>query len=99
MKGGIALERHDEGSGRAKERRQVMKIGGISKDDILEKLGLQTKTSTGEWLLGALGFFGIGLVVGAATALLLAPKSGRELRGDISAKARSLRGQSAEQPH
>jgi hypothetical protein len=88
-----------QSSGRAKERRLVMKIPGISKDDILEKLGLQARTSTGEWLLGAFGFFGIGLVVGAATALLLAPKSGRELRSDITAKARSLRGQTAEQPH
>ncbi len=76
-----------------------MKLRGFSKDDVLEKLGLQTRTSTGEWLLGALGFFGLGLLVGAATALLLAPKSGRELRNDLSAKARSLRSQTTEQAH
>lgn len=35
-------------------------------------------------VLPALGVFGAGLLVGAGLGLLLAPKSGRELRGEIA---------------
>jgi gas vesicle protein len=60
----------------------------MDKDDFLGHLGLQTKRSfTGE-LLGTLGTFGIGLLVGAGVALLLAPKPGRDLRNDLRAKIR-----------
>ena len=58
----------------------------MDKDDFLGMIGLQTKRSlTGE-LLGALGTFGIGMLVGAGVALLLAPKPGRDFRQDIRAK-------------
>ena len=60
----------------------------MDKDDFLGLLGLQAKHSfTGE-LLGTLGTFGIGLLVGAGVALLLAPKPGRDLRHDLRAKIR-----------
>ncbi|MGV3487537.1 MAG: YtxH domain-containing protein [Tuberibacillus sp.] len=41
-------------------------------------MGKDKSTNTGSFILGAV----IGGLVGAATALLLAPKSGKELRGD-----------------
>ena len=41
-------------------------------------------------ILPALAIFSAGLVVGASVALLVAPKTGRELRGDISRKASEL---------
>jgi gas vesicle protein len=44
-------------------------------------------------LLGTLGTFGIGLLVGAGVALLLAPKPGRDLRHDIRAKIRPGKGE------
>lgn len=39
-----------------------------------------------DFLLGAI----MGSVIGAATALLLAPKSGRELRGDLSTQYQNV---------
>lgn len=41
-------------------------------------------------ILPALAIFSAGLVVGASVALLVTPKTGRELRGDISRKANEL---------
>ena len=58
----------------------------MDKDDFLGILGLQTKHSFTHQLLGTLGTFGIGLLVGAGVALLLTPKSGSELRHDLRAK-------------
>jgi hypothetical protein len=58
-------------------------LRNMDKDDILDMLGLETKSSTGAWLAGSLGTFGVGILVGAGIALLLAPKPGRELREDI----------------
>jgi gas vesicle protein len=60
----------------------------MDKDDFLGLVGLQSKRSLTSELLGALGTFGIGLLVGAGVALLLAPKPGRELRHDLRAKLR-----------
>jgi hypothetical protein len=63
-------------------------IKGIDKNDVLGVLGLETKTSTTSHVLATLGIFGIGLLVGAGVALLVAPKPGRELREDIRARLR-----------
>jgi len=64
----------------------------LDKDDILELLGLETKPSTGSWLAGSLGTFGVGLLVGAGIALMLAPRPGRELRDDIRERLRRAPG-------
>jgi gas vesicle protein len=63
-------------------------IKNLDKDEILGLLGLETKSSTGEWLAGTLTTFGVGLLVGAGIALMLAPKPGRELREDIRDRLR-----------
>ena len=60
----------------------------LDKDDLLAMLGLQTKSSTSAMVLGTLGTFGVGLLVGAGIGLLLAPKPGRELRDDIRDRLR-----------
>jgi hypothetical protein len=60
----------------------------LDKDDVLGMLGLETKTSTGAWLAGTLGTFGVGLLVGAGIALMLAPKAGVDLRQDLKDKLR-----------
>jgi hypothetical protein len=62
---------------------KLQDLPNMGKDDLLALLGLQSKpTGGGQWL-GTLGTFGIGLLVGAGVALLLAPKSGDELRQDL----------------
>lgn len=65
---------------------KLQDIKDMDKDDFLGILGLQTKHSFTNQLLGTLGTFGVGLLVGAGVALLLAPKAGGELRHDLRAK-------------
>ena len=59
----------------------------FNKKDILSALGLETESS---FWTAAMAGFGVGCLVGAAVAIMVAPKSGRELRSDLSEKARDL---------
>lgn len=59
--------------------------------DVLAMLGLERRDPS-ETLASAFAIFGAGLAVGAALALLLAPKSGAELRGDLGEQMSRLRG-------
>jgi len=61
----------------------------LDRDDFLNLLGLESKSSTAGWMAGTLGTFGVGLLVGAGIGLILAPKPGRELRGDIRGRFRN----------
>ena len=63
----------------------------MDKEDILGALGLQTKSTTTSWVLGTLGLFGLGMVIGAGVALMLAPKPGNELRRDLEDRIKSVR--------
>jgi hypothetical protein len=79
---------------------KLQDLKDMDKDDFLGLIGLESKRTFTSELLGTLGTFGIGLLVGAGVALLLAPKPGRELRGDIRAKIRHGKGEGAEnRPH
>ncbi len=55
----------------------------FDKDELLRKIGLETKRSTGDTVLSLLAIFGVGIVVGAGVGMLLAPKAGRDLREDL----------------
>jgi hypothetical protein len=65
-----------------------MSISKISREDILDALGIERG---GGWLGPAAAAFGAGLLIGGAVALLLAPKSGAELRDHLANKVRSFR--------
>lgn len=52
-------------------------------DSALSALGLERRRGAVDALLPAIGLFGLGLVVGAGLGLVLAPKRGIELRGDV----------------
>ena len=52
-------------------------------DSALTALGLERRRQTTDIILPVLGLFGLGLVVGAGLGLMLAPKRGIELRGDV----------------
>lgn len=58
-------------------------VRNLDKDDLLDLLGLEKKPTPGARVGEALGTFGLGLLVGAGIALILAPKPGRELRDQI----------------
>jgi hypothetical protein len=67
---------------------KLQDITNMDKDDVLGMLGLEARRSHGSRMLTTLGTFGIGLLVGAGVALLLAPKTGMALRQDLRAKLR-----------
>ena len=59
------------------------KLRNIDKDDLLEYLGVETKRTTMDWLVPTVVTFGVGMLVGAGIGLMLAPKSGADLREDL----------------
>jgi len=66
-------------------------LQNLSADDVLGVLGLQRRRSAlDDMLVPSLAIFAAGAVVGAATALLLAPKAGPQLRRELSEGARDL---------
>lgn len=72
-------------------------LSDLNKEDILSALGLSTKQTGTERLLGTAGIFGLGLLVGAGVALLLAPKSGQGLREDLGDRLRRARNGESEE--
>jgi hypothetical protein len=63
-------------------------ISNMNKEDLLSTLGLSIKPTTSERLIGSLGLFGLGALVGAGVALLLAPSSGEDLRDGLGKRIR-----------
>lgn len=61
-----------------------------SSSALLDMLGLQMKPTNVRRIGTYAGFIVAGVVVGAGVALLLAPKSGRQLRGDLRSGAKEL---------
>ncbi len=55
-------------------------------DRVLESMGLQVRRSSFRGFASGTGIFLAGIVIGGAAALLLAPKAGLELRGDLEDK-------------
>ena len=64
----------------------------LDRDDLLEVIGLQRRSST-DWILPTLGALGVGMLVGAGLGLLLAPKEGRLLREDLIGKLKAQKEQ------
>jgi hypothetical protein len=62
----------------------------VDANDVLRFIGLERKRSAGALVATGVGFFSAGLLLGAAAALLLAPKKGSDLRGDLRERLRRL---------
>jgi gas vesicle protein len=62
----------------------------MTKRDILEALGIETRRENNTFLSGLLVGLGAGALVGGACALLFAPKRGSELRTAIGEKSRDV---------
>jgi hypothetical protein len=89
------VQRNKEERGQSNMIQDIVKdkldaVRGLSSEDVLGSLGMQRKRSTLEMVLPAAGIFAAGILVGSGVALLLAPKSGRELRRDIKGKANEI---------
>ena len=63
-------------------------LRNLDRDDLLETLGLQRRGNS-DWLVPTVTALGVGLLVGAGLGLLLAPKSGNELREDLRERLQS----------
>ena len=64
----------------------MSKLKDLTADDFLEKIGLQRLQPGGQWIVPAVTMLGVGILIGAGLGFMLAPKSGRELRGDLRAR-------------
>jgi hypothetical protein len=60
----------------------------IDKDDVLEALGLEERTSPWASAFGTLGIFALGCLLGAGIGLAFAPKSGEEFRTELGERMR-----------
>jgi len=59
-------------------------------NNMLGRFGYQPQPSTAYNFATALGLLGVGLAVGTGVGMLMAPKAGSELRGDLSRSAGRL---------
>jgi hypothetical protein len=55
----------------------------IDRDELLERMGLERRTPTGDFFTG-LGLFAVGVLVGAGLGLMFAPKRGEEIRSALN---------------
>ncbi|HUJ25573.1 MAG TPA: YtxH domain-containing protein [Myxococcales bacterium] len=60
----------------------------IDKDDILEAIGLEERSSAWSSALSTIGIFALGCLVGAGIGLAFAPKSGEEFRNELGERVR-----------
>jgi hypothetical protein len=60
----------------------------IDKDDVLEAIGLEERSSGWATALGTVGIFALGCLVGAGIGLAFAPKSGEEFRSELGDRMR-----------
>lgn len=55
----------------------------LDRDALLERVGLEKRTPTGDFFTG-LGLFSVGVLVGAGLGLIFAPKRGDEMRAMLN---------------
>lgn len=55
----------------------------FSAEHLLDMIGLERRHSTGERVAEVLALFGAGMLVGVGLGVLFAPRTGKELRGEL----------------
>ena len=66
--------------------KNLKRLADVDKDDLLDLIGLEERRTSTDKLVPALALFGAGVLVGVGLGLMLAPKTGRELRQDVKQK-------------
>jgi len=69
----------------------LKELRNLDKDDILAALGLQSKRNAMQMVLPIAGIFGAGVLVGVGVGMLVAPRSGRELRDTLGQQLNTAR--------
>lgn len=72
-----------------------MDIRDFSRNDILRAMGLETRREFGDYFWPALGIFSVGMLVGSSLGVFFAPKSGREMRDEMTRRMRRETGMSS----
>jgi hypothetical protein len=62
----------------------VDQLRSLGKDDLLNLFGLETRRTGSDYVLPALALLGAGVAIGVGVGLMIAPRSGKELREDIT---------------
>lgn len=60
-------------------------------DDVLAKLGLQTRLTARDYLFPALGIFGLGILVGAGIVVISTPRMREQIRDRLRRGASKVR--------
>jgi len=60
-------------------------------DDVLAKLGLQTRLSARDYVFPALGIFGLGILVGAGIVVISTPRMREQIRDRVRRGASKMR--------
>lgn len=68
----------------------------LDREEMLNRLGLEEHTPTGDFFTG-LGLFAVGVLVGAGLGIMFAPKPGAEIREQLSETIRNRGGRAAEE--
>lgn len=71
----------------------LKELRNLDKNDVLKALGLEPQRSSAEMVLPVLGIFIAGVITGLSAGLMVAPKSGEQLRSDMLGTADEARGQ------
>jgi hypothetical protein len=61
-------------------------------DDVLAKLGLQTRMTARDYMFPALGIFGVGMLVGAGIVVITVPRVREQLKDRLRRGASRMRG-------
>ena len=71
-------------------RQAVKFVRGLELDDLLGLIGVERRRSAAQLILPTIGLVSLGAVVGAGTALLVAPSSGAEFRQRLTERVDKL---------
>ena len=73
---------------RKKGLKALKYLQDIDKDDVLEAIGLEERSSGWSTAMSTIGIFALGCLVGAGIGLAFAPKSGEDFRNELGDRMR-----------